>query len=367
MSEHIILVGRPTPQTLEPMGVKLQDLGYTLHVVSTATQALTLARAAQPAAILIDIAMPELDGIEICRTVKADSSGTPVIALNDKHVALRKAALAAGADAVMDYPVNWVDLKVWLSGPRGENGSPISTGALLGQTREDALGSAALLAHDLKSPISLVISSLEVLINLYEDERAQDSTIRLLRGALHAAYRQMNMVTELIDLSRLELHSYDLQREEFDLAQLIRDRLQIDAYALSVKGLRLEVDLPDEPLMVYADHDLFNRVVSAMLENAIKFTVRDDLLKISARCDAENRNVVVEFTDSGRLIQEGFEQDIMQRAPQWEKRQAGNRTSVGMSLPFVYRVMLAHGGSFRARSDPATRLTTFTLTLPPSS
>lgn len=364
MSDHIILIGKPTAQTLEPMGVKLQDLGYNLHVVTTSAQALALMRNAKPSAVLVDVCQPELDGIAICQKIKAQMNGhaVPLIALNDNQTTLRKAALAAGVDMVIDYPVNWLDLKSWLGGPRTSKGLPISPGTMLGRTREEVLGSAALLSHDLKSPISLVISSLEVLTNLYEDEGAQDTTIRLLNGALHAAYRQMNMVTELIDLARLELDSYELQLEEVDLVQLLRDRLEIDSYVVTVKGLRLEMQMADEPVLLQVDRDLLVRVISALLENAIKFTVRDDLLRISVR--REGRWAVLEFADSGRPIQGGFEHEMMQRAPQWEKRQAGNRTSVGMSLPFIRAVAEAHGGTFTAQTDDAANLTSFKLCLP---
>lgn len=362
MSDHIILLGKPSAQTLEPMGLKLQDLGFNLHVVTTTAQALALVRNAKPAAILIDVCLPELGGIEMVKTIKPLVNGTPIIALNDNQTRLRKAALAAGVDMVVDYPVNWGDLKSWLAGPRGVSGRPLSVGTLLGRTKEEVLGSSALLSHDLKSPISLVISSLEVLMNLYEDDQAPDSTLRLLKGALHAAYRQMNMITELIDLARLELANYELQLDEIDLSQSVRDRLQIDAYALAIKGLRIETILPGEPVLLHADSDLIGRAISAMFENTIKFTVRDDLLRITVGC--EGRNAVLSFTDSGRMIQEGFESEIMVRAPQWEKRQAGNRTSVGMSLPFVHAVAEAHGGTFSAVSDPETRLTTFKFTLP---
>lgn len=364
MSEHIILVGKPSAHTLEPMGVKLQSLGYNLHVVTTSSQALALMRNAKPSAILVDICLPEMDGIGICQKIKTQMNGNavPLIALNDKQNTLRRAALAAGVDMVIDYPVNWVDLKAWLGGPRTARGLPISPGMLLGSTKEEVLGSAALLSHDLKSPISLVISSIEVLINLYADDGAPDSTLRLLKGALHASYRQMNMVTELIDLARLELDSLELQLEEVDLAQLMRDRLEVDSYVVTVKGLRLETSLPNEPVLIQADRDLLVRVISALLENTIKFTVRDDLLRISVYRDGAM--AVMEFTDSGRPILDGFEREMMHRAPQWEKRQAGNRTSVGMSLPFIRAVAEAHGGSFTAISDPDNNLTTFRMCLP---
>ena len=362
MSEHLVFVGKPSPEALEPMGIKLQELGYTLHLASNSADALKFTETVDLVAILVDISMPEINGIQVCSTIKSGNNTIPVVALNHNEIGLRKAALAVGADLVLDYPINWVDLKTWLSAPRAKNGSLAAIGPFLGTSKADSLGAASLLAHDLKSPISIIISSLEVLLGMYEEDNLPESTVRLLRGALHAAYRQMYMVSDLIDLARLELDNYELQLEELDMAQLIRDGLANESYALTIKGLQIETDLPPKPLLVKADRDLMKRVISALVESVIKFTVREDRLWVKA--GIEGNKVVVKFTDTGRTIQAGFEQEIMQRAPQWERRQGGTRTSVAMALPFIYAVARAHEGDFTAQSDFDKQTTTFTLTLP---
>jgi two-component system sensor histidine kinase VicK len=233
----------------------------------------------------------------------------------------------------------------------------------LGRTRADVLGTAALLGHDLKSPISMIISTLEVLVSIYESDESMASSLRLLRGALSAAYRQLNMIGDWLDLARLELNAYELEIEETDFGQLIRDCLQAEDYAITIKKLRLEVDIPKDSLfLVKADANLLRRVVSALVDNTIKFTIRDDVLKVGVR--SEGDKIIAEFSDNGRPIFPGFEQQVMERAPQWEARQAGTRTSVSMGLPFVHAVALAHGGDFTAKSDQTTGLTTFTFSLP---
>jgi signal transduction histidine kinase len=225
------------------------------------------------------------------------------------------------------------------------------------------MGTSALLGHDLKSPISMIISTLEVLISMSETDENMATTVRLLRGALSAAYRQLNMIGDWLDLARLEAHAYELELEEIDLAPLICDALDAEVYAFTIKKLHLVVDVPrDVPLMVKADPDLMRRMVGALVDNSIKFTTRDDVLRVSAAKDGDN--VVIKFSDNGRPIFPGFEQQILERAPQWEGRQAGTRTSVSMGLPFVYAVALAHGGQFTAGSNPASGITTFTFTLP---
>jgi signal transduction histidine kinase len=365
VNEHLILVSRPSPEAYESLSIRLPALGYTISMTSDEAEVLRWMRRHPVKAVLIDIAAPEVNGIGICAAVRRDGHRhTIIVGLNQGEAALRQEALDAGADLVMDEPINWADLRHWIEAPRGADGHLLAEGALLGTTREDTIGAASLLAHDLKSPISVIVSSLEVLLSFQEEDEEAEPTRRLLRGALNAAYRQLNLVSAVVDLPRLELDCYELQLAQLDLNQVIRDSLEREAYNLDIKGLALTIDLPDAPLLVKADQDLIQRVFATLVDNVIKFTVRGDTLRIGAH--EEGGFAVLCFTDSGRPIQPGFERDIMTRAPQWERRQAGARTSVALGLPFVYAVARAHRGDFTAGSTADGKLTTFTFKLPAS-
>lgn len=365
MSEHLILVSKPSPDAHEPLSVRLPALGYTISMTSDENEVIRWLRSHPVKAVLVDIAAPEVNGITICSAIRrAGYRHVTIIALNQGEAALRQEALNAGADLVLDEPINWADLRHWIEAPRGADGHLLAEGALLGTTREDTIGAASLLAHDLKSPISVIISSLEVMLTFQEEDGVPETTRRLLRGALNAAYRQLNLVSAVVDLPRLELDCYELQLTQLDLVQVIDESLEKEAYNLETKGLDVTTQLPDTPLMVQADRDLMQRVIATLVDNVMKFTVRGDTLRIRAAYEGDQ--VALCFTDSGRPIQPGFEQDIMTRAPQWERRQAGARTSVALGLPFVHAVARAHGGSFTAGSTEDGKLTTFTFTLPAS-
>jgi len=240
---------------------------------------------------------------------------------------------------------------------------PPATGKILGNTIEDIVGTAWLLGHDLKSPVAIVISALEMLVSMHEGDAKMSSTVNLMRGALAAANREYNMISDMLDLARLEANQYELERYDVDISTLIREVLETETYALKTKLLKIEVDLPSEPpLMVNVDVELFRRVVSSMIDNTIKFTVREDFFRVQAR--QVGNMIQVQFIDNGRSIFPEFEVLLMERAPQWDKRQAGSRTSVGMGLPFINAVAKAHGGSFIGKTDPKTSLTTFTLLIP---
>jgi K+-sensing histidine kinase KdpD len=238
-----------------------------------------------------------------------------------------------------------------------------ATGNLLGNGVKDITGTTWLLGHDLKSPTAIIISTLEMVIALHEDDVDMAHTVRLLKGALVAARREYNMVCDLLDLARFELGQYQLERETTDVGALLLQSLEEDAYSIEIKKIHVETDVAaDEGLITNIDIELISRVFSALIDNTIKFTVRDDLLKISAK--RIGKTIEIMFTDTGRPIFPEFEQSLIERAPQWENRQAGSRSSVGMGIPFANAVVKAHGGTFSAKSDTATGFTHFRITLP---
>ncbi len=238
-----------------------------------------------------------------------------------------------------------------------------ATQHLLGDGEKDITGTTWLLGHDLKSPTAIIISTLEMVIALHEDDEDMAHTVRLLRGALVAARREYNMVCDLLDLARFELKQYQLNRETCDLGALLLQNIKDEAYSIEVKKLKLEIDIPnDQDFITSVDTELMERVFSGLIDNTVKFTVRDDSLTIKAR--RNDKAIEITFTDTGRPIFPEFEQSLIERAPQWENRQAGSRSSVGMGIPFINAVIHAHGGSFSAKSDTSTGLTQFKITLP---
>ena len=238
-----------------------------------------------------------------------------------------------------------------------------ATGNLLGNGVNDITGTTWLLGHDLKSPTAIIISTLEMVIALHEDDEDMTHTIRLLKGALVAARREYNMVCDLLDLARFELGQYQLERQPTNIRELLLQCLEEDAYSIEIKKIRVETDIAEnEDLNTSVDIELISRVFSTLIDNTIKFTVRDDLLKISAKRVGSMIEII--FADKGRPIFPEFEQSLIERAPQWENRQAGSRSSVGMGIPFANAVIKAHGGTFSAKSDTATGFTIFRLTLP---
>lgn len=225
---------------------------------------------------------------------------------------------------------------------------------LLGPNGDHTMDATRLLGHDLKSPVAIVIGALEISISMHEGDPAMEPTVRLLRGALMAAKRELAMISDMLDLARLRHGHYELQPVHIDLGDLVREALMEEDEALHIKQLRVELAL-DEPLMAVVDEYLFRRTVSTLIDNVIKFTVAGDLLRIEGQ--NLDGGVEIVFIDNGRPILPGYERRLLDEVSQWESREEGSRTSVGLGIPFVAAVVRAHGGVMTAQSDDATGLT----------
>lgn len=356
MNSHLLLLGVSLPDSFTD---DLKQAGYFLHVAKTEVEALLALQQHHPAGVLVNISEPAMNGIRFCGLVKTQDSDSRVIALHQGEPYLQQAALVAGADVVMSSPPDPLHLKKWLEMP--DDGDNVGTNTVLATDTDDVLGTTAILSHDLKSPISIIISTLEVLVTIHGDD--EEGNLRLLRGALSAAYRQMNLIADMLDLMRLEMGAYELECHPCNLTELVKDYMDVDAQKLTAnKSLRYEINLANTPLVANLDANLTWRMLNALVDNINKFTVENDLVRIETNVSGEN--AILSFTDSGRPIVAGFERRIVERAPQWKDREAGTRTSVAMGLPFVFAAAKAQGGSLSAHTDPQTHLTTFMLTFP---
>ncbi|MBC7813230.1 MAG: hybrid sensor histidine kinase/response regulator [Burkholderiales bacterium] len=369
MTANLILVSNGAPELVEPLRANLKRLGYELHSLQTSDEALIFAGANSLTAFFVAIANPEYDGIEVCRRLKCAASQIPLVALNLTNSTLMAAALSAGADVVMDQPLDWTAVSQWLANPHSDDqiGTVSISHRLLGDTPDEVRGAAALLSHDLRSPISTVVSSLEAVVSIFGMSEVMQNEyadmMQLLHGALDAAYRQLYIVSDLVDLARLETGEFDLRLSKTDLTLLLRKALTSQKPLLEAKFVRIETTLPDAGcLLAICDSALVERAFIALLDNVVKFTMRGDHLHVSAQADSSM--ILIRFTDSGRAIVPGLEEQIVLRAPHWEGRQKGSRTSVAMGIPFVYWVARAHAGEFTARSEESTGLTTFSFMLP---
>ena len=196
--------------------------------------------------------------------------------------------------------------------------------------------------------------SSRLLLNRWE-RIADDQKMMMLGQVHHDADRVTRLVTELLDISRLETGRLVLRRQLVDIVALATS--VVAKLGVEYEGLACELDFsPDFPKL-YADPDKVEQVLTNLVENACKYASPTGMSIVGAFDDAE---VCVTVTDSGEGIPED---DLPKVFTKFFRRDLGKPTGSGLGLWISRGLVEAHGGRLSASSKPGQG-TAFQFTLP---
>lgn len=213
--------------------------------------------------------------------------------------------------------------------------------------------------HDLKNPMTSIVGCISVLNTEPFDRENQD---RLLRLALISCRTQMDLLETLVDTSRIEYGEMRLQKEPILAREFVDSCISDVTGAADHLGVRME-DSSDGPLSdsFIADADLMRRVVTNLLQNAIKYTPRGGAVSLGAACN--NGKVSLEIHDTGIGIPQDQIGRLFKKYFRVEGGEQSTRRGSGLGLYFCKLVVEAHGGSIDVRSETGNG-TTVRIMLP---
>lgn len=219
------------------------------------------------------------------------------------------------------------------------------------------------LSHEMRTPIAAIQVTLEAV----EDgvTPLDDATLATLRAQTRRLER---LATDLKDVSAAEEGRLDLRREAVDPADVVRAATGAAAAAYARQGVRLELDIgEDPPARVLADPSRLGQVVDNLLRNALQHCTAGDSVRIEVRSRATGTTVAVSDTGSGiaaEHLPHVFER--FYRADPGRRREPESVTGTGVGLSISRAIVSAHGGTLDVRSDGPGRGATFTIALPPA-
>jgi len=224
----------------------------------------------------------------------------------------------------------------------------------LDQLRSDL---TSMIFHDLRAPISNIISSLEVLetSTLHEDEAFQS----VLSIAQRSSRRASRLIESLLDLDRLEAGRAVIDKQKASISNLITEAVEEVHPMAEAKGHVLRFDLKPRLPEVEIDMDLILRVLTNLLENAIKYTRTGGQITVSSRKD--KKHIVVSVQDSGPGIPPADQTRIFDKYARIHRE--GKPKGRGLGLAFCRLAVEAHGGKIWVESTEGEG-STFHFTLP---
>jgi signal transduction histidine kinase len=343
----------------------LEDTNCDVHIACSSTEVIEQAKVHTPDAVVVDLLLEDIDGLAVCRTLRRHplTSAVPIIAvIAPGDTAARTLALEAGANQCLTRPLDG-DEMLGLVGALSDRTTPGTLQALNDLPPTDADGIIRILEHDLKSPSNDIVSGMGLLTEAPE-VCITPAGEKILHSALAAAHRQLRLINELLYIARLENGTLTPVVEAVDVADLLREVIDEIGAVLMRKGLQVDDLVPAGLPPIAAAPELLRGVFHSLLENSMKFCVRDSKVIIDAQAD--EGCVTLTFTDNGRPVTDEYTDSIFDIRVQWRARQAGSRTSVALGLPFCRAALRAMQGDIHVRSTGGERnpRTTFTVMLP---
>jgi len=344
----------------------LTRAGFRVVEAVNGEEALEVARRERPAAIILDLQLPDIDGVEVCRRLKADPETASIAVLQTSAAFVSLEAkihgLEHGADGFLVQPFRAEELVATV-----RSLLRLKERETTQMRRAEALEEAdrrkdeflAMLAHELRNPLAAVTTAHAILARY---PARDDIEARARDIARRQAAQLGRIVDDLLDVSRVMRGIIKLQRERLDLAALLG---QVTTLATTVKltGLdrRLTLSAP-RPVYVDGDPTRLQQVFTNLVDNAIKFTRAGGEIEVSLT-EAHGMAVVC-VRDDGVGIEPAVLDEVFTLFFQSQTSIHRSSGGLGIGLTLTRALTELHGGTVVARSEGLGRGALIEVRLP---
>jgi PAS domain S-box-containing protein len=217
----------------------------------------------------------------------------------------------------------------------------------------------ATLAHELRNPLAPISMGLELLELSADDHDAAEQVRSMMRRQVDHMVR---LIDDLLDVSRITRGKLDLRKSQVDLKDIVRDAVEATRPLIEKANHRLSVQLPQQPLLLFADASRLTQVFTNLLNNAAKFTPREGRIELSAEQMAAE--LIVTVSDTGIGISADRLDYVFDMFAQIHENNGFDHNGLGIGLTLVKRLVEMHGGRVEARSRGQNLGTEFRVYLP---
>ena len=215
----------------------------------------------------------------------------------------------------------------------------------------------AMLAHELRNPLSPIRNASSVLQRAPDERKRQWATDIIQRQVAH----MVRLLDDLLDVSRITRGKIDLRLGPTDFGALITAAVETSRPLIEARRHQLEISIPDQPLPINADPTRIEQVISNLLNNAAKFTDEGGLIAVMV--ERNQSEVICRIRDTGIGIASDMLSSIFNLFTQVARAQS-IQGSLGIGLTLVRRLIEAHGGTAVASSKGLGHGSEFVIRLP---
>jgi signal transduction histidine kinase len=390
-----ILVVDDNDTNLIAIEAALQPLERTLVLARSGNEALQHLLEQDFALIILDVAMPGMDGFDTARMVRsrARNRATPIIfvtglAWQDEEILhayelgavdflvkpIRSEVLRAKAGVFIQLQDRTRELhdkgeelrkaqvraherELSMQRERFESEVLEHQNRQLAETDRRKDEFLAILAHELRNPLQPLLTAVEVLAA--EENKPVPPRVR---GIIERQVQSIaRLVDDLLDVARFQTGKLELRREPVDLGKLVEEAVSESRPAAAARKHDLSVGGRGDSPMVFGDPVRLVQVISNLLSNAIKYT--DPGGRIGVEWGSQGNEAFIRVTDTGKGVSENLLPRIFDMFVQ-ERVTGSGAGGLGLGLGLAKRLVELHGGRMQARSAGPGTGATFEVQLP---
>lgn len=351
--DQSVLIVDDNPNNIRVLADYLETHGFKILVARDGESGINKAIYAQPSLILLDVMMPDIDGFETCRRLKANSTTQhiPVIfmtALTDVEDKVR--GFAAGAVDYVTKPLQQEEVLARVSTHlkiQALTESLQQANARLMQMNVEKDKFFSILAHDLRGPFLPLLGSAELLYR-----RSRQLTPERVADMGEAIYqsgqRIMDLLENLLRWGQMQIGRVEFQPTALNVAELIKQNF--DLLAANAKTKQIELLCTSiTPMLVFADSHMLNFVLRNLITNAIKFTQPEGQIRVSWEA-VEAGFVTMQVQDNGVGMTEKVLQSLFRMDMRHTSRGTANETGTGLGLLLCQEMVTRNGGRIWIKS-----------------
>lgn len=343
-NNHILIVD-DNLKNLQIIGQLLKSEGFMISLAPSGKQALELLNSFLPDLILLDVMMPELDGLEVCRLIKTKErlKDIPIVFLTAKNETedLIKGFEAGGVDYVTK-PFHQRELLI-----RVKNHLELANSRrkiIEMNKNRDKLYS--IIAHDIKSPLSSVIFMVQALRrNLFVPET--DDYNEMIDVLEKSTTGTISLLNNLLTWAKMQGEVINLQRKITNLHHVLEDCFLLFKPSADNKEISLTSSVP-ESFTAYFDEITIHTVFRNIISNAIKFTPKNGKVHVSGYIS--HGFVSICFKDTGKGIPDDIIHKIMVQNQHHTSYGTENEQGTGLGLVMIKDFVAKNNGRLSIKS-----------------
>ncbi len=348
----LLLVIENNIDTIKVIGSHLRKEGYRIAIATEGNGILDLAHSIKPDLILLNVTISGVDGFEICKKLKSEqiTSEIPIIFITERSNSSEIVnAFNVGASDYITKPFDTNELivrintHIKLSKYKKEIEEKNKLLERLNLEKNEFLGIAA---HDLKNPIYSISMLAKVIKN--EKSLTNDEIAEFANDIIITSERMLGLISNLLDLNKIELGQIILKPEYVNLKELILNTIEIYLERANKKNISIHLYSENASPIIYIDRNVLFQIFDNLISNAIKYSDCSKSILINITTN-KNRHII-SVEDQGPGIRDEELPKLFQKFAKLSSKPTGDEDSTGLGLSIVKRYIDMLNGSVYCKS-----------------